>query len=618
MLNWSDLPFSRIIIKIVIGLVITSFLFASIGNYLISINRNVVVKVDDVKITFPDLEKRYQNELDTMRSELGQRFYKTLSDLDYLKSFRKSILERMVNRVLLEKYSKSLGLQVTDSQLRELILSMPQFQYDGKFDIEFYKSSLFRSGFSVENFEQSLRIDYLIQNQLIPAIQESNFLLPGEINAQNKLINQIRNVRIIEIGMEKFLNNISLSEEEIFQYYSENAEFYSQPEKLKLSYIELSLESLKKNVVVTDDEAKQYYFDNINLFFAEESRKISHIFIPDNNQEIAYSILEELNLGANFSNIAKKTPKESSTFNVEWIQRNTIDPEIERAVFSLKSIGDISSLIQSKTGYHIIRLDDVKASFTKPYSKVSDQVKEELKSQKAINTFYELKHQLENLAFEFPYSLNEVAQSINQPVYTTDFISENKYPEILKKPIVLEVISKPEIKQEGLNSEVIEINPEHILVIRVEDFKNKVPLLLDQVSDQIIMKLSEIQAKQKASIFAKKLVDSLKNTDEDVILEKESLKFSEVKKVNRTSEFANTIFSMKKPVHQNSVYTYAQDATGNVVIIALDSVENTFNTKSNQTIVNQLIEFNSVQELYTLLHILRSNTNIKYFDEHYS
>lgn len=139
---------NSIAVKIILGLIILSFIFAGVGNYLISGSNNAAAKVGGTEIGRGEFEQAYQNERNRMQSQLGDYFSNLLADPEYVASFRKSVLDRMINDLLLDQHAQALGLRVSDTQIRQMILDMPQFQTDGKFDQEIYQSALRRAGFS--------------------------------------------------------------------------------------------------------------------------------------------------------------------------------------------------------------------------------------------------------------------------------------------------------------------------------------------------------------------------------------------------------------------------------------------------------------------------------------
>lgn len=131
------------------------------GSYLVGGGSTTAAKVGNTTIDRGAFEQAYQNERNRMQSQMGDYFSTLMGDQQYVQTFRKSVLDRMINDVLLEQYAESLGLRVSDDQVSQLILTMPQFQTNGKFDQDIYAATLRRAGFSADSFAEYLRKDLL-------------------------------------------------------------------------------------------------------------------------------------------------------------------------------------------------------------------------------------------------------------------------------------------------------------------------------------------------------------------------------------------------------------------------------------------------------------------------
>ncbi|ASU22550.1 peptidylprolyl isomerase [Vibrio qinghaiensis] len=606
---------NSIAVKIILGMIILSFVFAGVGSYLVSGGSNAAAKVGNSEIGRGEFEQAYQNERNRMQSQLGDYFANLLADPQYVESFRKSVLDRMVNDLLLEQHAQSLGLRVSDDQVRKMILDMPQFQTGGKFDQEIYQAALRRAGFSAESFAEYLRRD-LIRNQLLSAIQGSEFTLQGEVNQQSELISQTRDIRALTLSLSEFAKNVELSDEEITQYYQQNAERYTRPEQVKVAYIELSAQQLKDQMVVSDEQAEQYYQEHLDKYSTQAQRKVSHILVQGDDKAKAQAILDELNAGADFATLAKEKSEDVGSAeeggSLGWIEHDVMDPAFEQAAFAIEQIGDITGLVKSEFGYHIIRLDDVKAPIAQPYAQVASEIKAEMLDQKAADQFYELQTKLEKVAFESPDSLDEAAKAISAKIQKTDFISQQDAPEILKNPAVLQAILSPEVKEDRLNSEVLEVAPEHVIVVRVDDAREQIVLPLAEVKEQVVAQLSKVKGEQQAIELATKLIDTLKQGDQS-LLEQRGLKFAELEMIDRSSSLASSVFSLPKPAADSVVYGQAKAMNGDIVLVELHKVEAKVTPEYNDQITAQLDRIGSQRDLAAILTTLRKNTDIEYY-----
>ncbi len=283
-----------------------SFVFAGVGSYLAGGSQQAAAKIDDREISQREFEQSYQNERNRMQSQLGEYFTTLMGDPAYVQQFRRSVLDRMVNDVLIEQRAKELGLRISDEQIRNAIVSMPEFQRDGKFDNEVYNTLLRRSGFSPEMFAESMRTDMLRQ-QFLVALQGSDFALGNELAALTKLEKQQRVIRNLTLDVAEFQKIADVSADDIQAFYDQNPQMFTRPEQVKVAYIELSGEGLKTTLEVSEDDAKAYFAENQTKYGTAEKRQVSHILIQGDSSDAkakAEELLTQLNEGADFAKLA--------------------------------------------------------------------------------------------------------------------------------------------------------------------------------------------------------------------------------------------------------------------------------------------------------------------------
>ena len=602
-----------LVVKIILGLIIFSFVFAGVGSYLVGGSQPLAAKVGEREITRNDFEQVYQNERNRMQSQLGEYFSTLLGDPAYVEQFRKSVLDRMVNDALLDNQAQDLGLRVSDEQIRQAIISMPQFQKDGKFDEEIFNISLRRAGFSSESFAEYLRQD-LVRNQLVLALESTEFTLSNEVEAQNALETQQREIRTITLNTADFADQAEISEGEITEYYNANKQQFIRPEQVKVAYIELSGDSLKSQAPITEQEVTEYYQANKDKYSTQEKREVSHILIKGDEAD-AQAVLARLDAGEDFATVAKEDSQDIPTAkeggSLGWIERGVIDPEFEDATFQLVNVGDHSGLVKSAFGYHIIQLDGVEAPTTKPLAEVGVEIKAFLVDEHAADAFYSLQTELAEKAFESPDSLDDAAETVNEKIITSDFFSQADAPTALSSSAVLQAIYSSEVKEDGLNSDVIEIAPEHIVVVRVEDVREEMVLPLEDVKSAVIARLSQSKGEQKSLELAQGVIGALDKGDMNYLSEN-ALSFTEAKMITRADELANDIYRLQKPEQGQSTYAQVMDRQGNHVIVALDGVLELNNDAMIEQVATRLLRTQTQQDLTATLDTLKANTDISY------
>lgn len=208
-------------------------------------------------------------------------------------------------------------------------------------------------------------------------------------------------------------------------------------------------------------------------------------------------------------------------------------------------------------------------------------------------------------------SLDDASKAVGQEVKTTDFISQVDAPEVLKNQAVMQAILSPEVKEDGLNSEAIEVAPEHIIVVRVEDARDETVLPLAEVKDQVVAELSRVKGEQGAIELGTKVVAALKEGN-TAILAENNLTFGEQETVDRRSSLASTVFAMAKPVDDKPVYGQSKDLAGNIVVIELDAVKAELDASLEEQVAMQMQRASSQQDL-TCYRSTTRNTDIEYF-----
>ncbi|MBL4829579.1 MAG: peptidylprolyl isomerase [Aliivibrio sp.] len=606
---------SSLAVKIILGLIIFSFVFAGVGSYLGSGSQPIAATVGDREISRNEFEQAYQNERSRMQSQLGEYFSTLLGDPQYVQQFRKTILDRMINDILLNQRAQELGLRVSDAQVRTELMKMPAFQNAGQFDKEVYASALRRAGYTPEGFAETMRQD-MTRNQLLVALQSSDFTLEHEIDYLSELEVQQREIRTITFDIAQLAEQTEITEEAIKAFYDNNQSQFMRPDQVKVSYIELSGDALKSSVSVSDEDIEKYFTENQDKYSTLEKRRVSHILIQGDDKEKAQAILDRVNNGDDFAIVAAEVSDD--TFSAEkggaldWFERGVMDPAFEKAAFELTNVNDRTELVKSAFGYHIIQLDGIEASVTKPLAEVKAGIVTALQENKAEEAFYELESTLTEVAFEMPDSLVDAAEAVNGQIKVSEFFSRSSIPQELSAPAVSQAIFSPEVREDGLNSAVIEIAPEHVIVVRVDDSRPAAVLPLVDVSDAVKAQLARNLAEQQAQTLATDTITALQSESGDKFLADNNLSFTDTRTIARDDVLAQEVFKIAKPSESKSVYVQARDESSNIIIIALDGVLSVSNESMKPQVSARLARSQTQQELSAVLDVLRSEQSISY------
>ena len=502
----------------IIVLIVLSFVFAGVSSYVSSSGVTAAAEVNGEEISQQDVERAYQSQRARLEAQFGESIGALFSDENYLRDFRLNVLDRLIADTLVLQKAEELGLRVSDKQIREAIVQMPEFQTAGSFDNERYLMLLRQNGFQPASFSDYMR-QQMTREQLARAVSASDFALPAEVTLANALQQQTRNAEYLIVDSAPFASEVELSDEEVNTFYKANLAQFDTQEKVNIAYVVLSVDDLKGDVTVSDEEVEQYYTENNLLYKTAEERRVSHIIIEFGDNEAAAkakaeALVAELANGADFATLAQENSDDTFTAenggDLDFITAGMMDEAFDEAAFSLAQVGDVSDVVETEFGYHIIKLTDIKPEEVTPLAEVSEEIRNQLATDKATDRFYSLQNDMANLAFEVPDTLEDVAGVANKPVKETGLVSAQLLPAPLNVPAVTSRVFDPAFIEEGLNSDLIELDDDTIAFVRIAEHEPQRTQSLDEVRTRILAQLRAEKAQQAAADWATNVVEQIK------------------------------------------------------------------------------------------------------------
>jgi len=429
-------------------------------------------------------------------------------------NFRQGVLDNLINEKLIDQNSSALAIRVSDLRLKETIREMPEFQVDGTFDNNRYLAIINQAGFfQSSDFRDYLRVE-MTRRQLSQALVGSEFNLPYQEKLQLVLQNQTRDIRYATISAQQFKAAIELTDEEINSYYLANQARFENKEQVKVDYISLSVADIAKDINVTDEELAKHYQENIASFTETAQRRISHILIEFNDDESlaktqAQAVLSRLNQGEDFAVLAKEVS--SDTFSgenggdLEWLEPGIMEESFDEAALALVNIGEISQLVKTSFGYHVLKLTDYKEEAVQDLADVQADLRIKLSNDQAQDKFFTLQQEMARISFEFPDSLEDAASEVNVVIQTSPWLLRNGNSMPFDQANVIEAAFSEMVLQDNMNSDLIEVNDSVVLVLRLNTLQEANVKPLEEVKSQI----KDILVNQKSTEKAQQTVDSL-------------------------------------------------------------------------------------------------------------
>ena len=616
--------------KVILGLIILSFALAGVGSYLNGPARTAPATVNGNDISAPALENAYRNERARMESQMGEAFNQLAANPDYMKQFRRGVLDRLIDQALIDDKARSLGLRVSDEQIKQAIVAMPEFAENGKFSNDRYLQLIRRAGMTPEMFRDSLRQD-MVRQQLMGAVLGSEFALKGEAEQLDRLYNQTRDLRLIRLAASAYVGGIEVSDAEVEQFYKANSARFMNDETVKVDYLLLDAANLGKNIKVTEQDAQDYYDQHQDLFQRPERRQVAHILIPFGKDEKAAeqkaeAVLAKAKAGDDFAALAKADS--SDTFSakkggeLDWFEKGVMDPAFEKAAFALAKAGDLSAVVKSPFGFHIIKLLAVEPAKTKPFVDVMSDTIARLQSEKAKEQFFAEQQKMADSSFENPDSLDLTAEAMGLQVQSTGYFSQADAPTPLNDPKVLSVAFSEQLRDDNTNSDVIELADGKALVLHIMGHQPKAAKPLAEVKEQVITAIKHDKASEVARGKAQGLLDKLKageNVQAD--LTALGLKVDTHTGVSRFAQemdqnLVTQAFRMPHPTDGKPSVELVTEANGDRVVVALDKV-NVIKEPSQMVslLQGQLGQGKAQADYKSLIDELRKAAKIEYFTD---
>ena len=489
---------------LIVGVIAVPFALFGIQQYVGGSANSVIATVDGEDITVNTYYQEFNTQQRNLQQQLGSSYS---AEIDY--ALRQSIIDSLINEKLLENFTNSMKLVTLDEEVRSSIRSNPVFQVDGVFSEERYLQILRLNDFTplVYELEQSksMSLDQIKRN-----LNSSAFLSNVQIEQLNDLSSQQREVSFAVLNSEKFKDQIIVNQEQISEYFDKNKSNFIEGRKVQVDFVELSLDSIEQQVDPDNDTLQELYIENEELYTNPEQRRAQHILLEDVNN--ASSILKEIRQGSDFSELARNHSIDITTSeeggDLGFFEREDMVPEFDKAVFDM-NVGDVSDVVKSDYGYHIIKLNEIQPASLQSFEEVLGQLLALHKKNVNQKALYKLHEELGNLAYE--ESIDVVSDQLGLELQTSDFFSEfgTEYEEVFVSTAFSDIVLN-----NGENSDVIELSKDRFVVMSLADQQPERQKVIDEVEDQIVDILKNIGAKQLIDDLAQTISSSLTNGDD--------------------------------------------------------------------------------------------------------
>jgi peptidyl-prolyl cis-trans isomerase D len=392
--NWLKWSLAIVVVSFVL-LYIPSFLNDSAHG---AAGNSVVADVDGREITASQFRRVYQQQMQQYRQSYGanvdDRLLKQLG-------IDQRIVQQMVQEEASLAQANRLGIKASDAEVRERILALPAFQENGQFIGDDRYRQLLRMQtppMRPDEFEEQVRRS-VIAEKLQAALTAWITVADADVEKEFAKRNEKVKLAVVTFPADKFREGLVASDAEVNKQFEEHKETYRIAEKRKVRYLTIDQEALRQKATVTGQQIERAYNENIQQYSTPDQIRASHILLKTEGKDDATvkkqaeELLAKLKAGANFEELAKKNSQDEGSAvkggDLDFFGKGQMVPEFDKVAFELQP-GQMSDLVKSQYGYHIIKVTDKRAASTRPLAEVRSQIEDQLKYEQAQNAAQKL------------------------------------------------------------------------------------------------------------------------------------------------------------------------------------------------------------------------------------
>ena len=498
---------SGIIAKIIVGLIAVTFVVTGVNFFNGGDGDNVIAEVDGVEIT----ERRFVEKLEQERRQL----LRILGDPSAINEdlLRQSVLNALIEEASATRYSQKLSFGVTDQLVDQVLVEMPQFQTDGRFDARLFDQAVGRMGMSRLGFREELKRN-LIEYQVKGAIETSMIVTPSELDRLNRLQNHTRSGELVVIDIDPFVSQMSVSDDEVLSHYKTNKNSFVTEDSVALEYVLLSADNFQEQVVITDQDIRAAYDAEVASATSDLERRARHILISSADDALAKAneLKQQLDGGAAFADLAKQYSDDIASRDtggdLGFAPKGTFDPAFEKALDEL-SVNTVSQPIETQYGYHLIELLETRARPIDSFEQRSMRLRVELEEREADRLLATSLEEFSNIAFSG--TLEELNSIYDVQIESTEPFSRSTAQGLMAQEAVQRRAFNDTLYSGELNAEVFEVEPGVWMTFRVKSFDPKTVRPIDEVREDVVAILKQ----QKASEAARSLAEEIQSHWQD-------------------------------------------------------------------------------------------------------
>ena len=539
------------IIKVLFSIIVLVFIFWGVGGPVSGSRPDVVADINGQTVSYKDFQRAYGNVKATYRETYKDRLTpEVLKMLD----LKRQTLDQLINAKVLEGEARRLGFSVKDEEVRQAIAAIPVFQSGGKFNQAQYLRVLRFSQATANEFEQEQRAE-LLNKKLESLISNTSRVTDDEVQDLFRLASEKVNLSFVSVASADLLSQVITDQKSVEEFYNTHRESFRQPERVRFVYVAYPATHFAPQVQISDQEIEEVYNDSKDTRFTLPERiHARHILFSvsadatvENRakaKETASDILKRARSGEDFATLAKTYSQDTATASkggdLGTFTHGRMLKAFDEAAFKLHA-GEISDLVETSFGFHIIKVEEVLPEQARPLDEVKEEIRQELVHERARDLAHarvgDDRSKMQNGA-----PLTEVAQAAGLTAVETPLVSRDEtLPDLGRQPALVEAAFSLSSQQV---SEPIQIQDAWYLVSPREKMPSTIPEFAT-VRDEAEKRWRSEKAEQLAQDKANAILARVKETkDLAAVAAQEHVKVEETGPFTRQGSYIPKIGSL--------------------------------------------------------------------------
>ena len=477
---------TKILMFLMFLLIIPAFVLVGVDGYQRFNDSAAVARVGGRDITQAEWDYAHKSEVERIRASMPSMDPKLLDSAQA----RVATLERLVRERVLDASAEKSGLVTSDARLARDLQQNPAIaalrRPDGSLDMERYRQLVASQGLTPEGFEARVRRELSVR-QVEAGVVATAFTPAAIADVSLGAFFEKREAQVMSFPASDYAAKVSPSDSDVDAFYQRNTALFQAPEVLNIEYVVLDIDAIKKSISVNEADLKTYYEQNAARLGGSEERRASHILInaakdaPAAERDKAKLRAQELlaqarKIPAQFAELARKNSEDKGSAaaggDLDFFARGAMVKPFEEAAFAMKK-GDISDVVQSEFGYHIIQLTDIKVPKQRSFDELRVSLEAELKAQQAQRKFAESAEAFTNGVYEQADSLKPVSERLKLEIRTASNVGRSPAAGATGPMASVKFLSAlygDDAVRKKRNTEAVETGPNQLVAGRVAQY----------------------------------------------------------------------------------------------------------------------------------------------------